>query len=81
MTGTEKLNILTKYPELVPLSDEQKESFLYLWKAMPDYARRQKLIGSIPDLYNNRQRYKALLTDKEDIQMFNRIMLDDDTLF
>jgi len=81
MTGTEKLNILKKYPELVPLSDEQKESFLYLWKAMPEYARRQKLVGAIPDLYNNRQRYKALLTTEEDVRMFNAIMQDGKTQF
>ena len=72
---------LSKNPELVPLSEIQKKSFLFFWNEKKDYKSRQELVGSIPDLYNNRQRYKALLTDKEDIQMFNRIMLDGDTLF
>lgn len=72
---------LSKNPELVPLSEIQKKSFLFFWNERKDYKSRQELVGSIPDLFHNRQRYKELLTDKEEILMFNAIMRDDDTKF
>ncbi len=73
--------LLNKRPELVPLSEDQKDGFLYLWNAYPKYKARQVIVGQIDDLYNNRLRYRALLTKKEDIEMFNAILRDDDTLF
>lgn len=72
--------MLKEYPKLVPLSEGQKRAFLFFWNEKKDYQSRQKLVGSIPDLYNNRRRYKELLTSNEDVQMFNAITLDDGTL-
>ena len=73
--GQEKLELVSRYPELVPLSQEQKDAFLYLWTKMPDYKRRLKLVGSIPDLYCNRMRYRELLPPSERAE-FDRIQSD-----
>lgn len=81
MKRSDAEQILKEYPKLVPLSEDQKKSFLFFWNEKKDYPSRQKLVGSIPDLYNNRQRYKALLTTEEDVQMFNAIMRDEETKF
>lgn len=72
---------LAKNPELVPLTEVQKKAFLYFWNERKDYKSRQELIGSIPDLYCNRLRYKELLTDKEDFSMFSAIEQDNKTRF
>lgn len=81
--NTKRMEELGKYPQLVPLTEAQKEAFSYLWKAMPDYERRRKLVGSIPDLYNNRMRYRdaCLLPESEDWDTFNRITRDPETRF
>ena len=81
MKKEEAFALLGKYPELVPLSDEQKRVFKYLWDKYTDYKNRQRLVSKIPDLYSNRLRYRELLTDKEDIEMFNAILRDGDTIF
>jgi len=80
MKRSDAEQLLKEYPKLVPLSEEQKRAFLFLWNEKKDYKSRQRLVGLIPDLYNNRRRYKDLLTSKEDVQMFNAITLDDGTL-
>ncbi len=73
--------LLSKQPELVSLTQEQKEGFLYIWKTYPSYKARQKLVGTISNLYCNRRRYRDLLTDKKDVEMFDRILLDGGTPF
>lgn len=68
------------YPELKPLTEEQKEGFLKLWGEYKTYKARQKIVDEIPDLYGNRKRYMELL-EGEDREMFNDICRDENTRF
>ena len=81
MKREEAMAELAKNPELVPLSDTQRKAFIFFWNEKKDYKSRQELVGSIPDLYQNRLRYKELLTSQDDVLTFNKIMRDGDTKF
>ena len=81
MTINEVFEILGKRPELEPISEKQKQLFLSMWRKNTSYESRRTLVGSISSFCYNRERYKELLTDPKDIQMFNRIMHDDETKF
>ena len=81
MKRSDAEQILKECPKLVPLSEDQKKSFLFFWNEKKDYQSRQKLVSSIPDLYNNRLRYRDLLSTEADVRMFNEIMRDGETKF
>ena len=81
LTLDDVFKILGKQPKLEPLTNQQKELFVRMWRKNTSYESRRTLVGSISSFCYNRERYQALLTDPKDIQMFNRIMHDDETKF
>ena len=81
MKREEAFALLGKKPELVPLDEEQKKTFTYLWGKYKSYNVRRDIVGVIPDLYNNRLRYRELLTKQEDLEVFNKILKDPTTKF
>lgn len=77
-SATKLLEIISVEPELVPLTEEQKEAFLTLWNICNTYERKRDMVSQISDIYHNRDRYKALLSE-EDRKVFYEIQKDDDT--
>lgn len=75
--------LIREMPKLVPLTEAQKEAFKVFWATAKTYERRRDLVSQIPDLYNNRMRYRdaCLLPESEDWDTFNRITRDPETRF